>query len=156
MYQTCQLPIFHNANLPLPEMLHCISESVGLQINILSMCIKLVGRIAYYHRGHIALKRGSDWNIPTSGKLHKDYTVYEDVKSILPIYIHVYPVRPCRDDLCEIIPSLWGAVARIWSLRPVHNRVWSITPIYEHAVIRHDQLWAILPCRSGSSGIMWW
>ena len=48
----------------------------------------------------------------TSGKLHKDYTVYEDVKSILPIYIHVYPVRPCRDDLCEIIPSLWGAVAR--------------------------------------------
>ena len=42
----------------------------------------------------------------TSGKLHKDYTVYEDVKSILPIYIHVYPVRPCRDDLCEIIPSL--------------------------------------------------
>ena len=41
-----------------------------------------------------------------SGKLHKDYTVYEDVKSILPIYIHVYPVRPCRDDLCEIIPSL--------------------------------------------------
>ena len=50
--------------------------------------------------------------IYTSGKLHKDYTVYEDVKSILPIYIHVYPVRPCRDDLCEIIPSLWGAVAR--------------------------------------------
>ena len=48
----------------------------------------------------------------TSGKLHKDYTVYEDVKSILPIYIHVYPVRPCRDDLCEIIPSIWGAVAR--------------------------------------------
>ena len=47
-----------------------------------------------------------------SGKLHKDYTVYEDVKSILPIYIHVYPVRPCRDDLCEIIPSIWGAVAR--------------------------------------------
>ena len=42
MYQTCQLPIFHNANLPLPEMLHCISESVGLQINILLMCIKLV------------------------------------------------------------------------------------------------------------------
>ena len=42
----------------------------------------------------------------TSGKLHKDYTVYEDVKSILPIYIHVYPVRPCCDDLCEIIPSL--------------------------------------------------
>ena len=41
-----------------------------------------------------------------SGKLHKDYTVYEDVKSILPIYIHVYPVRPCRDDLCEIIPSI--------------------------------------------------
>ena len=34
MYKTCQLPIFHNANLPLPEMLHCISESVGLQINI--------------------------------------------------------------------------------------------------------------------------
>ena len=51
--------------------------------------------------------------LPTaSGKLHKDYTVYEDVKSILPIYIHVYPVRPCRDDLCEIIPSIWGAVAR--------------------------------------------
>ena len=48
----------------------------------------------------------------SSGKLHKDYTVYEDVKSILPIYIHVYPVRPCRDDLCEIIPSIWGAVAR--------------------------------------------
>ena len=48
----------------------------------------------------------------TSGKLHKDYTVYEDVKSILPIYIQVYPVRPCRDDLCEIIPSIWGAVAR--------------------------------------------
>ena len=47
-----------------------------------------------------------------SGKLHKDYTVYEDVKSILPIYIQVYPVRPCRDDLCEIIPSIWGAVAR--------------------------------------------
>ena len=66
MYQTCQLPIFHNANLPLPEMLHCISESVGLQINILLMCIKLVGRIAYYHRGHIALKHGSDWNIPMS------------------------------------------------------------------------------------------
>ena len=66
MYQTCQLPIFHNANLPLPEMLHCISESVGLQINLLLMCIKLVGRIAYYHRGHIALKRGSDWNIPMS------------------------------------------------------------------------------------------
>ena len=43
---------------------------------------------------------------PASGKLHKDYTVYEDVKSILPIYIHVYPVRPCRDDLCEIIPSI--------------------------------------------------
>ena len=48
----------------------------------------------------------------SSGKLHKDYTVYEDVKSILPIYIQVYPVRPCRDDLCEIIPSIWGAVAR--------------------------------------------
>ena len=62
----CQLPIFHNANLPLPEMLHCISESVGLQINILSMCTKLVGRIAYYHRGLIALKHGSDWNIPMS------------------------------------------------------------------------------------------
>ena len=66
MYQTCQFPIFYNANLHLPEMLHCISESVGLQINILSMCIKLVGRIAYYHRGHIALKHGSDWNIPMS------------------------------------------------------------------------------------------
>ena len=36
-----------------------------------------------------------------SGKLHKDYTVYEDIKSILPIYIHIYPVRPCRDDLCD-------------------------------------------------------
>ena len=44
--------------------------------------------------------------LTTSGKLHKDYTVYEDVKSILPIYIHVYPVRPCCDDLCEIIPSI--------------------------------------------------
>ena len=66
MYQTCQLPIFHNAKLPLPEMLHCISESVGLQINILLMRIKLVGRIAYYHRGHIALKHRSDWNIPMS------------------------------------------------------------------------------------------
>ena len=66
MYQTCQLPIFHNANLPLPEMLHCFLESVGLQINLLLMCIKLVGRIAYYHRGHIALKHGSDWNIPMS------------------------------------------------------------------------------------------
>ena len=44
--------------------------------------------------------------VGASGKLHKDYTVYEDVKSILPIYIHVYPVRPCRDDPCEIIPSL--------------------------------------------------
>ena len=43
-----------------------------------------------------------------------------------------------------------------WSLRPVHNCVWSITPIYEHAVIRHDQLWAILPRRNGSSGIMRW
>ena len=57
-------------------------------------------------------KSSSTWCIHASGKLHKDYTVYEDVKSILPIYIHVYPVRPCRDDLCEIIPSLWGAVAR--------------------------------------------
>ena len=66
MYQTCQLPIFHNANLPIPEMLHCNFESVGLQINTFLMCIKLVGRIAYYHRGHIALKHGSDWNIPMS------------------------------------------------------------------------------------------
>ena len=56
------------------------------------------------------LQNGYPW--VASGKLHKDYTVYEDVKSILPIYIHVYPVRPCRDDLCEIIPSIWGAVAR--------------------------------------------
>ena len=50
--------------------------------------------------------RNTDFHRRSSGKLHKDYTVYEDVKSILPIYIHVYPVRPCRDDLCEIIPSL--------------------------------------------------
>ena len=79
MYQTCQLPIFHNANLPLPEMLHCISESVGLQINILLICIKLVGRIAYYHRGHIALKHGSDWNIPMS-EFH-----LASVKVVLPL-----------------------------------------------------------------------
>ena len=47
-------------------MLYCISGIVGLQLNILLMCIKSVGRIAYYHRGHIALKHGSDWNIPMS------------------------------------------------------------------------------------------
>ena len=63
------------------------------------------------HTGHTQLQLDYHYKT-TSGKLHKDYTVYEDVKSILPIYIHVYPVRPCRDDLCEIIPSLWGAVAR--------------------------------------------
>ena len=47
-------------------MLYCISGIVGLQLNILLMCIKSVGWIAYYHRGHIALKHGSDWNIPMS------------------------------------------------------------------------------------------
>ena len=47
-------------------MLYCISGIVSLQLNILLMCIKSVGRIAYYHRGHIALKHGSDWNIPMS------------------------------------------------------------------------------------------
>ena len=66
MYRSCQLTIFHNVNLLLPEMLYCISGIVGLQLNILLMCIKSVGRIAYYHRGHIALKHGSDWNIPMS------------------------------------------------------------------------------------------
>ena len=66
MYRSCQHTIFHNVNLLLPEMLHCISRIVGLQINILLMCIKMVGQIAYYHRGHIALKHGSDWNIPMS------------------------------------------------------------------------------------------
>ena len=47
-------------------MLYCISGIVGLQLNILLTCIKSVGRIAFYHRGHIALKHGSDWNIPMS------------------------------------------------------------------------------------------
>ena len=64
MYRSCQLTIFQNVNLLLPEMLHCISGIVGLQLNLLLMCIKSVDRIAYYHRGHIALKHGSDWNIP--------------------------------------------------------------------------------------------
>ena len=63
-------------------------------------------------QGHVRTQVVPSSVYTTSGKLHKDYTVYEDVKSILPIYIHVYPVRPCRDDLCEIIPSIWGAVAR--------------------------------------------
>ena len=81
MYQTCQFPIFHNANLPLPEMLYCISESVGLQINILLMCIKLVGRIAYYHRGHIAFKHGSDWNIPMS-EFHLAHSKLKDEETI--------------------------------------------------------------------------
>ena len=73
------------------------------------------GTLAAYHppsQGHVRTQVVPSSVYTTSGKLHKDYTVYEDVKSILPIYIHVYPVRPCRDDLCEIIPSIWGAVAR--------------------------------------------
>ena len=57
-------------------------------------------------RGLMVAREDILFTVGTSGKLHKDYTVYEDVKSILPIYIHVYPVRPCHDDLCEIIPSL--------------------------------------------------
>ena len=57
---------FSQCQFALPEMLHCISGIVGLQLNILLICIKLVGRIAYYHRGHIALKHRLDWNIPMS------------------------------------------------------------------------------------------
>ena len=38
MYRSCQLTIFYNVNLLLPEMLHCISGIVGLQLNTLLMC----------------------------------------------------------------------------------------------------------------------
>ena len=77
-------------------MLYCISGIVGLQLNILLMCIKSVGRIAYYHRGHIALKHGSDWNIPMSefhlailntrgaGNKHRDYLSHVSIRSVDP------------------------------------------------------------------------
>ena len=60
------MPTYHfsQCQFAFPEMLHCISGIVGLQLNTLLMCIKLVDRIAYFHRDHIALKHESDWNIP--------------------------------------------------------------------------------------------
>ena len=75
IYQSCQLPISNNANLHLPEMLHCISGSVGLQINFLLICIKSAGWIVYYHRGHIALKHRSYWNI-TMSEFHLAIILY--------------------------------------------------------------------------------
>ena len=53
----------------------------------LLMCIKLVGRTAYYHRGHIALKHGSVWNIPIP-EFHlakKESVVIETNKVLIPL-----------------------------------------------------------------------
>ena len=66
-------------------MLYCISGIVGLQLNILLMCIKSVGRIAYYHRGHIALKHGSDWNIPMPEFHQERICGYQNKESAIPV-----------------------------------------------------------------------
>ena len=108
MYRSCQLTIFHNVNLLLPEMLYCISGIVGLQLNILLMCIKSVGRIAYYHRGHIALKHGSDWNIPMSEfhlahffKTARCLTLFFSHRSITR-HIHHFSFPMTSKMICEL------------------------------------------------------
>ena len=71
------------------------------------MCIKSVGRIAYYHRGHIALKHGSDWNIPMS-EFH-----LANIKKYLPAVIAVVTV-------------LWGRGGGGWiyTVGKVLGRLW--------------------------------